>query len=637
MLDGTLARSRACQPARAAATARLRAASVVVGRWRAREGDGADRSVLGAFAAQRVAERPQRGARDERLHPHVVTHGCDRGRDLPGVPGVPREARPGPAEVGRGAGADADQQRPGQRRGAPDGLSAEASGGWTTGSSKTSPTSPVAPRRSSASRRSVSRSSASVGRTGTEDGSVLTGQHGHGGRLGGRHPGGVELGERELRGRHLGWERHRTTISKGPRPPEREGGGLETWGYGPQPTTSLRASPSAPASSALSSTTSRPPPSRGTLITMPRPSLVTSSGPSPVRGFMAAMCTPLPISFVRRTRPTGSIIPHGWQCLGQSSQLMGQTRPRAGWTRPRQHPGGSMSETVEYAVDGGVATIRLSRPEAMNGLDVATKEALLDAVRRAAGDDEVRCVVLTGSGRAFCVGQDLKEHISHPAELRRGVSLPHGRGALQPDRQRDRVDGQAGRGRRQRGGGRCRREPGVRLRPARPEGVGGLQPGLHRGRALLRHRRVVDPAPPRRPHDGDGPALLPADPRLRGVARARPGDARGAGRRVRRRRRRAGDAAGRRADRRLRCDPAFGGLLRLPRLRGLTRPRGDDDDADGVHRGPPRRRGRVRAEAEAAPTTGADASAGGVHGAAAGRWVRSSAPGDGSPPGRTPR
>ena len=70
-----------------------------------------------------------------------------------------------------------------------------------------------------------------------------------------------------------------------------------------------------------------------------------------------------------------------------------------------------MSETVRYEVDEGVATITLSRPEAMNGLDVATKEALLEAVQRAAQDDAVRCVVLTGSGRAFCVGQDLKEHI----------------------------------------------------------------------------------------------------------------------------------------------------------------------------------------------------------------------------------
>jgi 2-(1,2-epoxy-1,2-dihydrophenyl)acetyl-CoA isomerase len=65
---------------------------------------------------------------------------------------------------------------------------------------------------------------------------------------------------------------------------------------------------------------------------------------------------------------------------------------------------------VRYEVADAVATITLDRPEAMNGLDVGTKEALLDAVRRAADDSDVRCVVLTGSGRAFCVGQDLKEH-----------------------------------------------------------------------------------------------------------------------------------------------------------------------------------------------------------------------------------
>ena len=67
-------------------------------------------------------------------------------------------------------------------------------------------------------------------------------------------------------------------------------------------------------------------------------------------------------------------------------------------------------ETVRHEVRDGVATITLARPEAMNGLDVATKVALLDAVRTAADDEDVRCVVLTGSGRAFCVGQDLKEH-----------------------------------------------------------------------------------------------------------------------------------------------------------------------------------------------------------------------------------
>ena len=63
------------------------------------------------------------------------------------------------------------------------------------------------------------------------------------------------------------------------------------WRY---PTAACSASPSLTASSADSSTTSLPPPSSGTRITMPRPSLVTSSGPSPVRGFIAAMLHPLP-------------------------------------------------------------------------------------------------------------------------------------------------------------------------------------------------------------------------------------------------------------------------------------------------------------------------------------------------------
>ncbi|MDN5894196.1 MAG: enoyl-CoA hydratase-related protein [Nocardioides sp.] len=68
-------------------------------------------------------------------------------------------------------------------------------------------------------------------------------------------------------------------------------------------------------------------------------------------------------------------------------------------------------QPVLLEVNDGIATITMNRPDAMNSLDIATKEALLDAVTAAAGDDAVRAVVLTGSGRAFCVGQDLKEHI----------------------------------------------------------------------------------------------------------------------------------------------------------------------------------------------------------------------------------
>ena len=63
-------------------------------------------------------------------------------------------------------------------------------------------------------------------------------------------------------------------------------------------------------------------------------------------------------------------------------------------------------------VEGGVATVTLNRPEAMNSLDLATKDLLVPTIRQVADDPAVRVVVITGSGRAFCVGQDLKEHIA---------------------------------------------------------------------------------------------------------------------------------------------------------------------------------------------------------------------------------
>jgi 2-(1,2-epoxy-1,2-dihydrophenyl)acetyl-CoA isomerase len=61
--------------------------------------------------------------------------------------------------------------------------------------------------------------------------------------------------------------------------------------------------------------------------------------------------------------------------------------------------------------DKGVRTVILNRPAAYNSLTVPLKIELLAALRAAADDDEVRAVVLTGAGKAFCAGQDLKEHI----------------------------------------------------------------------------------------------------------------------------------------------------------------------------------------------------------------------------------
>lgn len=76
-----------------------------------------------------------------------------------------------------------------------------------------------------------------------------------------------------------------------------------------------------------------------------------------------------------------------------------------------------MTDTVLYEVSDGLATITLNRPEAMNALNIATKVALREAVESAAEDDAVRAVLLTAAGeRAFCVGQDLKEHIGLLAE-----------------------------------------------------------------------------------------------------------------------------------------------------------------------------------------------------------------------------
>lgn len=72
---------------------------------------------------------------------------------------------------------------------------------------------------------------------------------------------------------------------------------------------------------------------------------------------------------------------------------------------------GHRDAPVLLDLSDGVATITLNRPDAMNSLDIATKELLLETVTQVADDPAARCVVLTGTGRAFCTGQDLKEHI----------------------------------------------------------------------------------------------------------------------------------------------------------------------------------------------------------------------------------
>jgi 2-(1,2-epoxy-1,2-dihydrophenyl)acetyl-CoA isomerase len=62
---------------------------------------------------------------------------------------------------------------------------------------------------------------------------------------------------------------------------------------------------------------------------------------------------------------------------------------------------------VLVSVDAGVATITLNRPDKLNALNPEMHERLRSAFELAAGDDAIRAVLLTGSGRGFCTGQDL--------------------------------------------------------------------------------------------------------------------------------------------------------------------------------------------------------------------------------------
>jgi enoyl-CoA hydratase/carnithine racemase len=77
-------------------------------------------------------------------------------------------------------------------------------------------------------------------------------------------------------------------------------------------------------------------------------------------------------------------------------------------------------ELVVAETADGVTTLTLNRPERLNALGTDMRAQLVAAVERADADEQVRCIVLTGAGRAFSAGADLKE----------GGPVPHGEGAL---------------------------------------------------------------------------------------------------------------------------------------------------------------------------------------------------------------
>lgn len=79
--------------------------------------------------------------------------------------------------------------------------------------------------------------------------------------------------------------------------------------------------------------------------------------------------------------------------------------------------------TLNYAVEGRVATITLDRPERLNAINDDMPGEIAAAVDRAEDDDDVHVVVLTGAGRAFCAGYDLKDY-AEAEEARYSQEMP---------------------------------------------------------------------------------------------------------------------------------------------------------------------------------------------------------------------
>jgi 2-(1,2-epoxy-1,2-dihydrophenyl)acetyl-CoA isomerase len=81
--------------------------------------------------------------------------------------------------------------------------------------------------------------------------------------------------------------------------------------------------------------------------------------------------------------------------------------------------------TILFAVRDKVAHLTLNRPEAANSLNATLSSEMMDAVVRCEDDPDIRSLVVTGTGRFFCAGADLKGFYSAGSELKSRVSIFH--------------------------------------------------------------------------------------------------------------------------------------------------------------------------------------------------------------------
>ena len=86
----------------------------------------------------------------------------------------------------------------------------------------------------------------------------------------------------------------------------------------------------------------------------------------------------------------------------------------------------STPELVTVERDAAVATVTLNRPEKRNALSLDLRARMTDELTALAGDDEVRCILMTGAGSAFCAGMDTSEFGGDRAHKERIVELSIG-------------------------------------------------------------------------------------------------------------------------------------------------------------------------------------------------------------------
>jgi len=81
-------------------------------------------------------------------------------------------------------------------------------------------------------------------------------------------------------------------------------------------------------------------------------------------------------------------------------------------------------KTIRYSLNGAVAMLALARPERLNALNATVHAEIRDALSEVEANPAIRCLVITGEGRAFCSGQDLTERVmSGDAPIDTGTAL----------------------------------------------------------------------------------------------------------------------------------------------------------------------------------------------------------------------